>query len=214
MSSSSSSPKNLLHLCKSLHPTLESSSIQTVEPIVQFHTILEMGSHDESAYTFGSSLQFLEVPQKGVKKSYLQCFFVLNFTARHAPPLHWRYTWGPGGRHSRLSHDNYDHKTFSWLYTMKTTFELIWITMFSEKQQCQQKDKNTKGKKKAKKRQKRQRGNNTKIQKRPTKNRQGARRAPMPSTGARTRGPAAPKVLVSNKEHYKGPLRDCIFTVF
>ena len=43
-------------LVKSLHPTLESSSIQTAEPIVKFHTILEMGSHEESSHTFGSSL--------------------------------------------------------------------------------------------------------------------------------------------------------------
>ena len=43
-------------LAKSSQPTLESSSIQTTEPIVKFHTILEMGSHDESAQTFRSSL--------------------------------------------------------------------------------------------------------------------------------------------------------------
>ena len=63
---SCSSPKNLPNLHKSLQPTLESSSIQTTEPIVKFHTILEMGSHDESAHTFGSSLRYLEVPPKGV----------------------------------------------------------------------------------------------------------------------------------------------------
>ena len=49
---SSSSEK----LAISSQPTLESSSIQTTEPIVKFHTILEMGSHDESAHTFRSSL--------------------------------------------------------------------------------------------------------------------------------------------------------------
>ena len=51
-------------LAKSLQPTLESSSIQTTEPIVKCYTILEMGSHDLSPHTFGSGLRFL----KGVKK--------------------------------------------------------------------------------------------------------------------------------------------------
>ena len=58
---SSSSP-SLKKLTKSLQPNLESSSIQTAEPIVKFHTTLEMWSHDGSAHTFGSSLQ------KGVLK--------------------------------------------------------------------------------------------------------------------------------------------------
>ena len=43
-------------LAKSLQPTLESSSIQTTEPIVKCHTILEMASHDLSPHTFGSGL--------------------------------------------------------------------------------------------------------------------------------------------------------------
>ena len=50
--------------CKSMQTTLENSSIQTTEPIIKCHTILEMGSHGRSAHTFGSSLRFLEVPQK------------------------------------------------------------------------------------------------------------------------------------------------------
>ena len=55
-------------------------------------------------------------------------------------------------------------------------------------------DKNTKIQKyKKTKRQKRQKKNTKKTKK--TK-RQGARRASMPSAGARTRGPVAPKVLV------------------
>ena len=63
---SAAAPKNSQNLRKSSQPTLESSSIQTAEPIVKFHTISEMGSHDESAHTFGSSLRFLEVPRKWV----------------------------------------------------------------------------------------------------------------------------------------------------
>ena len=53
--SSSSCSKNSQNLHKSSQPTLESSSIQTAELIVKCHTILEMGGHDGSAYTFGSS---------------------------------------------------------------------------------------------------------------------------------------------------------------
>ena len=53
-------------LAKSLHPTLESSSIQTTEQIVKCHTILEMGSHDLSPHTFRSGLQFFKGLQKGV----------------------------------------------------------------------------------------------------------------------------------------------------
>ena len=45
-------------LAKSLKSTSESSSIQTTEPIVKCHTILEMGSHDLSPHTFGSGFQF------------------------------------------------------------------------------------------------------------------------------------------------------------
>ena len=43
-------------LAKYLHSTLESSNIQSTEPIVKCHTILEMGSHDISPHTFGSGL--------------------------------------------------------------------------------------------------------------------------------------------------------------
>ena len=83
VSSSPPLPKNLPFLRKSSQPTLESSSFQTTEPIVKFHTILEMGSHDESAHTFRSSLWFLEVPPKrGLKKSYLWC--------HHRPASHMR----------------------------------------------------------------------------------------------------------------------------
>ena len=78
-SSSPAAPKNLPYLRKSSQPTLESSSIQTAEPIVKFHTILEMGSHDESAHTFGSSLWFLEVPQKVLKKKLFMAFFSSEF---------------------------------------------------------------------------------------------------------------------------------------
>ena len=53
-------------LAKSLQPTLESSSIQTTEPIMKCHTILEMGSHDNSPFTFGSGLQFFKGLQEGV----------------------------------------------------------------------------------------------------------------------------------------------------
>ena len=66
--SSSSSLKNLPNICKSSQPTLESTSIQIAEPIMKCHTILEMGSHDGSSHTFGSSHLFLEVPQKGFFK--------------------------------------------------------------------------------------------------------------------------------------------------
>ena len=59
-------PKNSQNHHKFSQPTLENSSIQTTEPIVMFHTLLEMGSHNKSAHTFGSSLLFLEMPQKGV----------------------------------------------------------------------------------------------------------------------------------------------------
>ena len=60
--------KNLPNIRKSLQPTLDSSSIQTAEPIVKFHIILEMGSYVKSAHTCRYSLRFLEVPQKGVLK--------------------------------------------------------------------------------------------------------------------------------------------------
>ena len=63
MSCSSCSSEKLAKSSQ-IFATLESSSIQITEPIVKFHTILEMGSHDESTHTLGSSLQFLEVPQK------------------------------------------------------------------------------------------------------------------------------------------------------
>ena len=43
---------------------------------VKLHTILEMGSHDESAHI----LRFLEVPQKGVLKKLFMAFLVPNFT--------------------------------------------------------------------------------------------------------------------------------------
>ena len=45
-------------LANYLQPTSESSSIQTTEPIVKCHTILEMGSHDLSPHTFVSGFQF------------------------------------------------------------------------------------------------------------------------------------------------------------
>ena len=40
---------------------------------------LKTRSHDESAHTFKSSLQFLEVPQKGVLKNYFFCIFLPHF---------------------------------------------------------------------------------------------------------------------------------------
>ena len=49
---------------KSLQPTLESSSIQTTEPIVKCHTILDMGSHDLSPHTFIYGLRFFKGLQK------------------------------------------------------------------------------------------------------------------------------------------------------
>ena len=52
-------------LAKSLQPTSGSSSIQTTEPIVKCHTILEMGSHELSQHTFGSGFQFWKGSQKG-----------------------------------------------------------------------------------------------------------------------------------------------------
>ena len=55
-----SPPPAKKNLPKSLHSTLESSSIQTTEPIVKCHTNLEMRSHDVSAHTFRSSIQFLK----------------------------------------------------------------------------------------------------------------------------------------------------------
>ena len=47
-----------------LQPTLESSSIQTTEPIVKCHIILEMGSHDLPPHNFLSDIQFLKRLQK------------------------------------------------------------------------------------------------------------------------------------------------------
>ena len=61
-------------LAKSSQPTLESSSIQTTEQIVKFHTILEMGSHDLSPHTFRSGLQFFKGLQKGFFKLVLDLF--------------------------------------------------------------------------------------------------------------------------------------------
>ena len=43
---------------------------------------LKTRSHDESAHTFKSSLRFLEVPQKGVKKKYFVCIFLPHFLTR------------------------------------------------------------------------------------------------------------------------------------
>ena len=57
-------------LAKSLQPTLESSSIQTTEPIVKCHTILEMGSHDLSPHTFGSGLIFERAPKGVIKNNW------------------------------------------------------------------------------------------------------------------------------------------------
>ena len=65
-------------LAKSLQPTLESSSIQTTEPIVKCHTILEMGSYDLSPHTFGSGLWFL----KGLQKGFLKKLFFDLFSAK------------------------------------------------------------------------------------------------------------------------------------
>ena len=59
---------------------------------------------------------------------------VQNFTTRHVPPLHWRHTWGPGTPGCLTDH----HGTLSWLYAMKTTFELIQILKKSENSRCRQ----------------------------------------------------------------------------
>ena len=61
-------------LVKSLQPTLESSSIQTTEPIVKCHTILEMGSHALSLHTFGSPI-FERAPKGGFKKTIFGLIF-------------------------------------------------------------------------------------------------------------------------------------------
>ena len=45
--------------------------MQTAEPIVKCHTILEMGSHDILPHTFGSGFQFWKGSQKEVKKLFL-----------------------------------------------------------------------------------------------------------------------------------------------
>ena len=97
--------KNSQNLCKSLQSTLENSSIQTAEPIVKFHTIFEMGSHDGSSHTFGSSLQFLEVPQKGILKNIFLVLFgtkvISNFYRQTSTIVaNHRHTWsqlGGGG---------------------------------------------------------------------------------------------------------------------
>ena len=62
-------------LAKSWQPTLGSSSIQIIEPIVKCHTILDMGSHDLSPHTFWSGLWFLKWLQKGVKKFFFGLIF-------------------------------------------------------------------------------------------------------------------------------------------
>ena len=61
-------------LSKSSQTTSASSSIQTTEPIVKCHTILETGSHDLSPHTFGSGFQFWKGSQKGVKKYFWTYF--------------------------------------------------------------------------------------------------------------------------------------------
>ena len=63
-------------LAKSLQPTLESSSMQTTEPMVKCYTILEMGSHDLSPHIFKSSVQFFKGPQKGVQKNYFWTYLI------------------------------------------------------------------------------------------------------------------------------------------
>ena len=50
-------------ITKSRPPDLESSSIQTIEPILNCHTILEMGSLDLSPNTFGSGFRFWKGPK-------------------------------------------------------------------------------------------------------------------------------------------------------
>ena len=53
---------------------LRALASKTAEYIEKCHTTLEMGCHDRSAYTFGSSHWFLEVPQKSLKKKLFSAF--------------------------------------------------------------------------------------------------------------------------------------------
>ena len=62
--------KNSQNLHKSSQPTLESSSIQTAEPIVKYHTILEMGAITDLHILSDPVSDFWKCPKKGFKNLY------------------------------------------------------------------------------------------------------------------------------------------------
>ena len=79
-----------------MQPTLESSTIQTAEPIVKFHTILEMGSHNEFAHTFRSqSLIFGSALKRGFKKLFT-VFFSSEFYHQTRATIARHHTCGAG----------------------------------------------------------------------------------------------------------------------
>ena len=162
-----------------MHPISKSSSTQTAEPIVKFHTILEMGSHDESAHTLGSSLRFLEVPQKGFFLSDCLRFLEQNvsstFCHQTSSTCHTDTTHGVeyGVSHPLTPSSS----PVTVLYCTVLYHTVLYCTvLYHTVLYCTvQKDKKDK---------------NTEIQKdKITPTQQGAQRAPKPSAGARTRGP-------------------------
>ena len=82
----SSSPPPLRSTVMFLHRLQTSITRSFIKLECFLRPFLKTRSHEESAHTFGSSIQFLEVPQKGVlKKVFFFAFF--NHIFRHI----WSY---------------------------------------------------------------------------------------------------------------------------
>ena len=74
---------------------------------------------------------FWKCPKKGFKKKLFTVFFGSEFYCQTCTIALTSHMRARCSALPALSHDH--HGTLSRLYAMKTTFELIWITLFSEK---------------------------------------------------------------------------------
>ena len=89
--------KNSQNIHKSSQPTLESSCIQTAEPIVKFHTILEMGSHDK--YFWIQSPIFGSAPKRHfwnkmfVYEFYCQTCATIALMSQNLITTVWLWRW-------------------------------------------------------------------------------------------------------------------------